>query len=107
MTSTYPLQTSHLMAFSMEHAESDDICERQYATAKREMGAFVRAVGVMFGAAEASRAAQRWLELAESAKAPLIDGYPNWRHITIAAASELAKEQSRARKPAIGREATS
>jgi hypothetical protein len=50
------------------------------------------AVRKLYGSAEAARAAEYWIELAESARTPLIDGYPNWRHITIEAAAQLAKD---------------
>jgi hypothetical protein len=56
------------------------------------MGAFLTAVCALFGEAEAVRAADHWIAFAESMEAPLVGGYPNWRVITFAAASQLARE---------------
>jgi hypothetical protein len=81
------------MAPGLQVADCRESCERQFANAKREMGAFVLAVRRLYGSAEAARAAEYWIGLAESAKTPLIDGSPSWRHITIAAAGQLAKDR--------------
>lgn len=70
------------------------MCERLFADAQRELEAFVMAVGELFGSPEAASAAEQWIELAERMEPPPVDGSPNWRHITIAAASQLAKERS-------------
>jgi hypothetical protein len=92
MISPQRVQTSLPMAPGREGADSSERCERQFVNAKREMGSFVTAVRKLYGSAEADRAAEYWIELAESTRTPLIDGYPNWRHITIAAAGQLAKD---------------
>jgi CheY-like chemotaxis protein len=67
-------------------------CRQQIADAEREMGAFVAAVGRRSGPAAAVRAAEHWIELAESTSLPLVDGRPNWRTLTIMAASRLATD---------------
>jgi CheY-like chemotaxis protein len=56
------------------------------------MGAFVAAVGRHWGPAAAVRAADYWIELAESTSPPLVDGRPNWRKLTIMASSRLATD---------------
>lgn len=91
MTSPLSLQPPRPTALRPDDAGYGDECERQFAAAQREMGAFVTAVGELFGRLEAARAAECWIELAESMEAPLVDGYPNWRRITITAVSQLAK----------------
>jgi hypothetical protein len=45
---------------------------------------------------EAEGAAEFWIGLVNSESAPLVDGFPNWRHITVAAASNRAKSRPRA-----------
>lgn len=76
---------------SPEDAHCCERCESQLIAAKREMGAFLTAVCALFGEAEAVRAADHWIAFAESMEAPLVGGYPNWRVITFAAASQLAR----------------
>jgi hypothetical protein len=93
MIASYCLHTAGPIALGSEDANCKEKCERQLATAEREMGAFVMAIGTLFGSVEASHAADRWIEIAGRLEGPLIDGSTNWRHITIAAASELAKER--------------
>jgi hypothetical protein len=66
-------------------------CQRQVAEVEREMGAFVVAVGRMRGAATAARAAEIWIELAESVSLPSADGRLNWRELTIMASSRRAR----------------
>jgi hypothetical protein len=60
------------------------------ALAERELSAFVTAVHQLFGAEQASRAADSWIEELERtdwpSEAPVID----WRKVTIAAAGRLA-----------------
>jgi hypothetical protein len=68
-------------------------CHEQLAAAERELGAFVTAVRTLFGDAEAPRAAEDWIELAEHTATPSAGRHPNWRRITIAAASRLAARQ--------------
>jgi hypothetical protein len=95
MGSPQPAETSLPMALGLQDSDDRERCERQFANAKRELGAFAMAVRMLYGEAEAARATEHWIELAESPKTPLIDGYPNWRHVTIAAASELANARFR------------
>jgi hypothetical protein len=63
---------------------------QQLALAERELSAFVTAVHQLFGAEQAWRAADGWIEELERAdrpnEAPAID----WRKVTIAAAGRLA-----------------
>ena len=65
------------------------------ALAERELSAFVAAVHQLFGAEQASRAADNWIEELERAdwpsEAPVID----WRKVTIAAAGRLADRDKR------------
>jgi len=98
MIASYCLHTAGPIAPGSEDANYEENCVRQLATAEREMGAFVMAVGRLFGSVEAFHAADRWIEIAGRRENPLLDGSTNWRHITIAAASELAKERFLARK---------
>lgn len=77
---------------ALQGADSTERCEQQLTQAMREMGAFMMAVRRLYGSEEAAGAAESWIDLAESAKTPLIDGFPNWRHITIEAAGQLAKD---------------
>jgi hypothetical protein len=49
-------------------------CRQQIADAEREMGAFVAAVAQHSGPVAAIRAAEHWLELAESMNPTLVDG---------------------------------
>ena len=67
-------------------------CRQQIADAEREMGAFVAAVGRHSGPVAAIRAAEHWIELAESIGPPSVDGRPNWRKLTIMASSRLATD---------------
>jgi hypothetical protein len=90
MSSPQPAQTALPMAIDLQGADDRQACERQLAEAQREMGAFITAVRTLYGETEAVRAAEYWVAFAESKKTPLIDGHPNWRHITIAAAGQLA-----------------
>jgi len=65
------------------------------ALAERELSAFVTAVYQLFGAEQAWRAADSWIEALERAdwpsEAPVID----WRTVTIAAAGRLADRDKR------------
>jgi hypothetical protein len=68
-------------------------CESHIAAAKRELGALVTAVGRIFGDAEADRAAEDWIKLAEDRNIPLVNGYPEWRRLTAAAIEQLAERR--------------
>ena len=69
--------------------------EQHPASAERALSAFVTAVHQLFGAEQASRAADSWIEELERAdwpsEAPVID----WRMVTIAAAGRLADRDKR------------
>ena len=77
---------------NLNHACCCETCESQFVAAKRELSAFVQAVYRSFGRRESLRAAEYWLALVESPRTPLIDGYPNWRNVTIEAADRLGLE---------------
>jgi hypothetical protein len=65
------------------------------ALAERELSAFVAAVHQLFGAEQASRAADSWIEELERtdwlSKALVVD----WRKVTIAAAGRLVYRDKR------------
>ena len=69
--------------------------EQHLALAERALSAFVTAVDQLFGAEQASRAADLWIEELERtdwpSEAPAID----WRKVTIAAAGRLADRDKR------------
>lgn len=69
-------------------------CERHIAAAERELGALVTAVGNIFGYAEADRAAEDWIKLAEDRNLPLVNGYPEWRRLTTATMEQLAARRA-------------
>jgi hypothetical protein len=60
------------------------------ASAKRELGAFVKAVTDSFGTEQGGRAAEDWLEELESMPLPDELNSCLWRTITIASAGRLA-----------------
>ena len=68
-------------------------CQRQVAEAEKEMGAFVLAVGRVWGRVAAARAAEYWVESAEGARPLSVDGRPNWRQLTVLASSRLAVDR--------------
>jgi hypothetical protein len=100
MVSQHPLQTLFEVPSITGRASCCAKCRDEVIAAEKEMGAFVIAVRDLYGKLEASRAAEDWVELAEDIEGPLIDGYPNWRHITVAAASQLAKRRTLDQNPA-------
>ncbi len=61
------------------------------ASAARELGALVKAVTDSFGADQAERAAEDWLEELESMPLPDELNSSLWRKITITSAARLAK----------------
>ena len=69
--------------------------EQHLALAERELSALVTAVHQLFGAEQASRAADSWIEELERmdwpSEAPVID----WRKVTIAAARRLVDRDKR------------
>jgi hypothetical protein len=69
--------------------------ERHLALAETALSAFVTAVHQLFGAEQASRAADSWIEELEQtdwpSEAPVID----WRKVTIAAAGRLVDRDKR------------
>jgi len=66
------------------------------ASAEREVGAFMKAVTDSFGPKEGRFAAEDWLEELESRQELPGASADDWRSITIAAASRLAKRFSAA-----------
>ncbi len=93
MITAHSLQAAMDTSPSPQEIHRYEKCREQLAAAERELGAFVTAVRTLFGHAEASRAAEDWIELAEHTATPSADQHPNWRRITIAAASRLATRQ--------------
>jgi len=69
--------------------------EQHLALAERALSAFVTAVHQFFGAEQASRAADSWIEELEQtdwpSEAPVID----WRTVTVAAAGRLVDRDKR------------
>ena len=59
-------------------------------TAETELAAFYEAVFRRYGLKEARKAAQDWIEELETMEWPADWAFPNWRHVTIAAADCLA-----------------
>jgi len=75
--------------------QEGQLMAQQLALADRELSAFVTAVHQLFGAEQASRAADSWIEELEQtdwpSEAPVID----WRKVTIAAARRLVDRDKR------------
>jgi len=66
--------------------------------AERELAAFSRAVGELFGAEQASLSAAEWIDELESLTWPARPGIPDFRRISTAGATRLAhREQFRPR----------
>lgn len=61
------------------------------ASARRELGAFMKAVADSFGQQEARLAAEDWMEELDTREMPPGLTERDWRSITIAAASRLAR----------------
>jgi hypothetical protein len=59
------------------------------ASAERELSAFVAAVHQLFGAEQAQKAAEIWIEVLERTNWPSGASVIEWRRITIAAAARL------------------
>ncbi len=76
-------------------------CHRQIALAEREVSAFFMTVRTTYGDDVAVRAVDDWIALAGSLQAPLFQGFPNWRYITILASSRLAMNHC-GYKPQVG-----
>ena len=75
--------------------QQGQLMAQQLALAERELSAFVTAVHQLFGAEQAWRAADSWIEELERtdwpSEAPVID----WRKVTIAAARRLVDRDKR------------
>ena len=59
------------------------------ASAERELSAFVAAVHQLFGAEQAQKAAEIWIEVLKRTNWPSGASVIEWRRITIAAAARL------------------
>ena len=91
MISTPELKHQGPMHHAFAIPQDCDECARQLTAARRELGAFVMAVGKLHGEEAAAQAADYWVALAENSfELPWVNGFPSWRHITISAASHLA-----------------
>jgi hypothetical protein len=73
-------------------AGSGEGCRQLIAEAEREIAAFFAAVREIFGSAAAVRAAEYWIELAETVSPHAVEGRPNWRKLTIMASCRLAAD---------------
>jgi hypothetical protein len=73
-------------------AGSGEGCRRLIAEAERELTAFITAVSEIFGPAAAVRAAEYWIELAETLGPDAVDGCANWRKLTIVASCRVAAD---------------
>ena len=72
-----------------QHAPVERAAELLTA-AERELAAFYETVFKRYGLKEARKAAQDWIEELETMNWPTDWAFPNWRHVTIAAADCLA-----------------
>jgi hypothetical protein len=61
------------------------------ASAERELSAFVAAVNELFDAEQGQTAAQNWIEELERTDWPSKASVTDWRKVTIAAATRLAR----------------
>lgn len=93
MIAPYPQPSFVSVILIPEMARCCESGEEQILAAKRGLSALTTAVRVRFGTRTATLAASRWTESAESATAPLVNGYPNGRHITMAIAYQVASDQ--------------
>jgi hypothetical protein len=84
------MNTEHVPPTNETRVVSIVDCRVLILEAERELGAFLSAVESMFGSQEVKRAAENWLEVLESDVACVDDATPNFRNITIQAASRLA-----------------
>ena len=76
MDLSHSIQPSLLTTFQLKHCGCCERCEKQIVAAEREFGAFVMAVHILFGKAEAAHAAECWIELVEEDKTSFADGFP-------------------------------
>jgi hypothetical protein len=60
------------------------------ASAQRELSAFITAVNELFGAEQARRAAEDWIEVSAGTDEPIEAPVIYWCRVTIAAAARLA-----------------
>ena len=93
MISTQTSQDCRAMNLGSGLHDYCEHCQRQVAEAEKEMGAFVLAVGRVWGTVAAARAAEYWVESAEGARPLSVDGRPNWRQLTVLASSRLAVDR--------------
>ena len=64
-------------------------------SAEKELAAFARAVCEMLGPDHVRQSVQDWIEELELLDWPQDKHAPNWRHVTVAAASRLASRTKR------------
>jgi len=58
--------------------------------AEKELAAYASAVLELFGSGQARQSVEDWIKGLESMDLPTEGAIPDWRHLTIAAASRLA-----------------
>ena len=80
----------HVRTIPPRTEEPRERCAEQFADAEKELGAFVKAFGELFGARAAADAAECWVELVESATYSGVAGSGHWRQISVTAASQKA-----------------
>ena len=97
MVTLLPVQDSPSVGLHPEAVHCCERCRKQIETATREMAAYAMVVHQLFGKRAAARAVEEWIEAVERVTTPLIDGYPNWRQVTVAAASKLSIRRIQAR----------
>jgi hypothetical protein len=65
--------------------------------AEKELAAYARAVQELFSSEQARQSIEDWLEELESMDLPAAGAIPDWRRVTIAAATQLAIRNQHAR----------
>jgi hypothetical protein len=71
--------------------DSGEGCRQLVAEAEREIGAFLSAVREILGSAAAARAAEYWIELAETVSPQALESHANWRKLTIMASCRVGR----------------
>ena len=76
----------------MEPSEpfSSSLYDEQVHLAERELSAFTSAVTQLYGAEQAGKAAEDWLDEAELMDSPPRSEVRDWRAVTVAASARLA-----------------
>ncbi|CAN5632991.1 hypothetical protein BH10ACI4_BH10ACI4_33280 [soil metagenome] len=78
-------------------------CQREIRAAEKELGAFTRAVELLYGSKASREAAKLWMDKVETIYSSTLNRRPIWREVTISAASQLAEQVERLRAPGEGK----